>query len=377
MARAGSAAALATAGGAGYHVGGGPSTMLAAVLREAGRPMEVERLRMPRPKAGEVLLKTRACGVCHTDLHVIKSEQPFPVPCVLGHEVSGEVVELGPSTDPGTARRRGNEDLCETFFAYNRGKGTLYDGETRLFLADSGAPISMYSMGGLAEYCVVPATAVAALPQSLPYAESAILGCAFFTAYGAMRNAADMRAGDSVAVIGAGGIGSSCLQMARAFGGHTIIAVDIDGAKLEKAKDLGASHVINAMEEDVVQRIKEITGGFGVDIAVEALGRKNTFMQAVAAVRDGGKAVMVGIAPVGVTAEVEIARIVRRKIQILGSYGARARSDLPVLLGLVESGLLDVAAAVSQARRLEEAAETYQALDQGQILGRAIVDFGE
>eukprot|EP00850_Spirogloea_muscicola_P018730 SM000175S03277 [mRNA] locus=s175:53706:56333:+ [translate_table: standard] len=429
MARAGGAGVLAPASGAGYHVGGGPSTMLAAVLREAGRPMEVERLRMPRPKAGEVLLKTRACGVCHTDLHVIKSEQPFPMPCVLGHEVSGEVVELGPGTDPGTARRRvghltttkrascpshneqlycqyvwlegrlplgsravgafimpcggcffctkGNEDLCETFFAYNRGKGTLYDGETRLFLADSGAPISMYSMGGLAEYCVVPATAVAALPQSLPYAESAVLGCAFFTAYGAMRNAADMRAGDSIAVIGAGGVGSSCLQMARAFGGHTIIAVDIDGAKLEKAKGLGASHVINAMEEDVVQRIKEITGGLGVDIAVEALGRKNTFMQAVAAVRDGGKAVMVGIAPVGVTAEVEIARIVRRKIQIVGSYGARARSDLPVLLGLVESGLLDVAAAVSQARRLEEAAETYQALDQGQILGRAIVDFGE
>ncbi|KAJ7522370.1 hypothetical protein O6H91_18G008400 [Diphasiastrum complanatum] len=213
-----------------YLVGGGPSTMKAAVFWEAGKPLTIEDMRIPRPKVGEVLLKTRACGLCHSDLHVIKKDQHFPTPVVLGHEVTGEVLEHGPSTDPATIQRlpvgahvvgafimpcggcfyciRSQEDLCETFFKYSRGKGALYDGETRLFLANTGKPIHMYSMGGLAEYCVVPANALAVLPSSLPYSESSIMGCAIFTAYGALKNAADMRAGETIAVIGTGGVGS-------------------------------------------------------------------------------------------------------------------------------------------------------------------------
>jgi succinate semialdehyde reductase (NADPH) len=181
------------------------------------------------------------------------------------------------------------------------GKGALYDGTTRLYRKD-GTPVAMYSMAGLAEYSVVPATAVFGLPESVNHVDASILGCAIFTAYGA---------GESIAVVGTGGVGANCLQISRAFGGDKIIAIDIADDKLKAMKSLGATHTINALKENVVDRIKEITGGRGVDIAVEALGRPDTFKQAIDAVVDGGRAVMVGIAPGGVMAPVEITRIVR------------------------------------------------------------------
>ncbi|BBM98128.1 succinate semialdehyde reductase (NADPH) [Marchantia polymorpha subsp. ruderalis] len=379
-----------------YLMGSERNTMRAAVLWEPKKPMTIEDLKMPRPQTGEVLIRTKACGVCHSDLHVIKADQPYPSPVVLGHEITGEVVEHGPHTDEATRKRlplggrvvgafimpcggcffcvKGEEDLCETFFKYNRGMGGLYDGTTRLYQASTGKPIFMYSMGGLAEYCVVPAHAVAPLAPTLPYNESAIIGCAVFTAYGAMKNAADMRAGETVAVIGTGGVGSSCLQVARAFGGRQVIAVDVNEKKLENATKMGATHTVNASSESVVDRIREITGGRGVDIAIEALGNPKTFIQATQAVRDGGRAVMVGLAPAGVTAGVDISKLVRRKVKIIGSYGGRARQDLPTIITLAEMGFLKIESAVTKICSLEEADATYAAMDKGEITGRAVVD---
>lgn len=379
-----------------HLVGSLPSSMRAAVFWEPGRRMTIEELQMPRPKAGEILIKTKACGVCHSDLHIIKNDQPFPIPAVLGHEVTGEVVEHGKLTDAATINRfpigarvvgafimpcggcfycvKGQEDLCETFFKYSRGQGTLYDGETRLFLRNTGKPIHMYSMGGLADYCVVPANGLAVLPESVPFSESAILGCATFTAYGALKNAADMRAGETIAIIGAGGVGSSCLQLARAFGGRKIIAVDINDKKLEKARALGATHTINGAKESVPEKIKEMTDGRGVDIAVEALGNPKTFVQATLAIRDGGKAVIVGLAPMGGVAEIDLVRLVRRQVRIIGSYGARARQDLPTILGLADMGVFDIKSSVTEKHTLEEADQVFAALDKGEILGRAIIE---
>ncbi|XP_077231738.1 groES-like zinc-binding alcohol dehydrogenase family protein [Tasmannia lanceolata] len=379
-----------------YHLNGGSSFMRGTVFWEPNKPLTIEEFHMPRPKAGEILIKTKACGVCHSDLHVIKGELPFASPCVVGHEITGEVVEHGEHTDNGVIKRfpigshvvgafimpcgncffcvKGQEDMCEAFFAYNRAKGTLYDGETRLFLRSNGKPVYMYSMGGLAEYCVVPANALAVLPNSLPYTESAILGCAVFTAYGAMRHAADLRAGDAIAVIGIGGVGSSCLQIARAFGAAEIIAVDVHDEKLQNAKILGATHTVNAMKEDAVDRIKEITGGMGVDIAVEALGKPQTFLQCTQSVRDGGKAVMIGLAASNVLGEVDITRLVRRQIKIIGSYGARARQDLPLVVKLAETGIFNLNAAVSRKCKFEEAGKAYEDLDSGNIVGRAVVE---
>eukprot|EP00262_Sarcandra_glabra_P021292 TRINITY_DN8917_c0_g1_i1.p1 TRINITY_DN8917_c0_g1~~TRINITY_DN8917_c0_g1_i1.p1 ORF type:complete len:442 (+),score=67.55 TRINITY_DN8917_c0_g1_i1:69-1328(+) len=380
----------------GYHLNNGPSFMRGAVFWEPNKSLTIEEFHMPRPRAGEILIKTKACGVCHSDLHVMKGELPFASPCVVGHEITGEVVDHGAHTDSGIIQRfpvgahvvgafimpcgncfycvKGQEDLCEPFFAYNRAKGTLYDGETRLFLRSNGKPVYMYSMGGLAEYCVVPANALAVLPNSLPYTESAILGCAVFTAYGALKHAADLHAGDSIAVIGIGGVGSSCLQIARAFGVSEIIAVDVQDEKLHNAKMLGATHTINAKKEDAVNKIKEITGGKGVDIAVEALGRPLTFSQCTQSVRDGGKAVMIGLTASSAIGEVDINRLVRRQIKIIGSYGARARQDLPQVVKLAETGIFNLGAAVSRKCKFEEANQAYQDLNDGKIVGRAVVE---
>ncbi|KAK6944280.1 Alcohol dehydrogenase, N-terminal [Dillenia turbinata] len=382
---------------ASYHVSGGPSYMRGAVYwGDPTKPLQIEELQIPRPKAGELLIKTKACGVCHSDLHVLKGELPFASPCVVGHEITGEVVEHGPLTENAIKNRfpigarvvgafimpcgscffcsRGQDDLCEPFFTYNRAKGTLYDGETRIFFRDSGKPVYMYSMGGLADYCVVPAHGLTILPNTLPYIESAILGCAVFTAYGAMAHAAEVHPGDSVAVIGIGGVGSSCLQIARAFGASEIIAVDVQPDKLLNATALGATHTVNAREEDVVEKIREITGGKGVDIAVEALGKPQTFSQCALSVRPGGKAVMIGLAKAGSVGEVDINHLVRRQVKVIGSYGARARQDLPKLIRLAETGIFNLSTAVSQIRKFEEAGHAFQDLDKGKIVGRAVVE---
>jgi Zn-dependent alcohol dehydrogenase len=326
----------------------------------------------------------------------MKGEIPFVTPCVLGHEITGEVVDHGKLTNAKIIARypvgsqvvgafimpcgnciycsKGHDDLCQDFFAYNRAKGTLYDGETRLFLRNNRKPVFMYSMGGMAEYCVVPANGLTSLPKSLPYTESAILGCAVFTAYGAMAHAAKIRAGDSIAVIGIGGVGSSCLQIARAFGASDIIAVDVNDEKLQNAKNFGATHTVNAIKEDAVERIREITGGMGVDVAVEALGKPQTFLQCTQSVKDGGKAVMIGLSQAGAVGEIDINRLVRRKIQVIGSYGGRARQDLPKVVKLAESGIFNLKDAVSKKYTFEQADEAFNDLNQGKIVSRAVVE---
>src|ERR1043166_4145726 len=209
-------------------------TMKDAVLDSAPGGIRIEEIPVPEPRAGEVLVRVKACGVCHTDLHVMKAEVAFPTPAVLGHEISGTIEALGPGVNGpavGTAVASafimpcgfcrfcgvGRDDLCENFFALNRLKGALYDGTSRL-RRSNGSPIAMYSMAGLAEYAVVPATDVFPLPNGLPLEESAVLGCAVFTAYGAVRHAADLKGGERIAVVATGGVGLNIVQIAKAFG---------------------------------------------------------------------------------------------------------------------------------------------------------------
>jgi S-(hydroxymethyl)glutathione dehydrogenase/alcohol dehydrogenase len=367
--------------------------MRAAVLESPKTDLKIEEIAVPEPRAGEVLVKLTACGVCHTDLHVIKDETPFPTPAVLGHEITGTVEALGPGLEDraedlqvgtrvaasfimpcGTCQYcvRGRDDLCERFFALNRLKGVLYDGETRLFRKD-GSPLAMYSMGGHAEYAVVPATDIFPLPESLPAEESAILGCAVFTAYGAVRHTADLRAGERVAVVAVGGVGSNVVQIAKAFGASQIIVVDIVQEKLDVARQLGATDVVNGAEENAAERVKELTDGEGVDVAFEVLGRPETFTQAAGMMRDGGRMVAVGTAPGKTTAPIEITQLVRRSQRIIGSYGARTRTDMPEILSLVARGFLNPKETVAQKFSLEEADAAYKTLDRGEIPGRAVL----
>src|SRR5690606_26973821 len=139
------------------------------------------------------------------------------------------------------------------------------------------------------------------------------------------------------------------------------------------ARALGATHVVNSSRENAVERIREFTDGRGVDIAIEALGRPETFVTAIESVRDGGRAVMVGIAPAGVTAPIDITRLVRRKVEVAGSYGGRTRIDMPAVVAMTQRGRIDVRSPITRRYSLEEAAIAYQALDAGEIIGRAIV----
>jgi S-(hydroxymethyl)glutathione dehydrogenase/alcohol dehydrogenase len=366
-------------------------TMRAAILEEAPGRLHIEEVAMPEPLTGEVLVKNAACGVCHTDLHVMKAEVAFPTPCVLGHETSGVVVALGPGVEgpaPGTAVASafimpcglcpacgaGRDDLCERFFSMNRLRGTLYDGTTRLRRTD-GRTLAMYSQAGMAEYSVIPATDVFPIPANLPVPESAVFGCAVFTAYGAVRHAANLAAGERVAVVAAGGVGLNIVQVARAFGASQIIAIDVRDDKLEMARQLGATDTINAASGDVTRQVKALTDGRGADVAFEALGRPETFVQAFDIIRDGGRMVPVGIAAGRTTAPVEITRLVRRGLRIVGSFGARTRADMPEILRLASLGAFRPESVITNRFSLEQADVAYQTLSRGEIVGRALVVF--
>ena len=344
---------------------------------------------------------------------------------LIGHEVVGEVVAIGKGTHEVMAKRllnkkvvgsfimpclscaacdRGEEEMCYNFFEHNRKSGHLYDGKTRLFRGNDEnrntvkEPVAMYSMGGLAEYCVTPISSVSPIPMSLlddaknngddrTINNLSIVGCAIFTAYGAVHNTAKLRKGESCCIMGVGGIGSSIIQIAKAAGASTIIAVDISDDKLSLAAKLGATHFINAngkQMDKVNEEIKEIfanghavgaSGGVnGVDVCFEALGRGNTVNAAINAVRDGGRAVIIGLSHPEDFGSFQITHIVRRQIKIFGSYGARATSDLPAIMKLIAEGELDVNSTISRRFSLDNVDDAYKLLQRGEIVGRAIIE---
>ena len=358
-----------------------PETMRAAVLRDHDEGLRVETIRTPRPKAGEVLIKVAACGLCHSDLHVIGGAIAFPLPAVLGHEVTGTLVEVGQNVAGGflmpcgqcDACASGHDELCGPFFDLNRLKGLLYDGTTRLATLE-GDPISMYSMGGLAEYAVVPSTSVTPVPERIDLVPAAILGCAAMTGYGAVRRGADLRFGETVAVIATGGVGTNIVQIARAFGAAQVIAIDVSDDKLAPMPGYGATAVVNSVTHDAREEVLRLTGGTGVDVAFEALGIPATWKTALDVLADGGRMVPIGLGAGVQTAEVEINRTVRRSQSILGSYGARTRQDLPAVVDLAARGVINYKDVVSRRFPLSEAGAGYEALRNHRIQGRAVVD---
>jgi succinate semialdehyde reductase (NADPH) len=365
--------------------------MRAAVLFEYGkadkRLLKIQQVNISKPKINEVLIKVLATGVCHSDLHVIEGRTPMPLPCVCGHEIYGVVEDVGPYVT--TVNRgdyvvaafiwpcgkcyncaNGQENLCEAM-SMIRPKGVLYDGTTRLSLPD-GSPVYIFLGGGFAEYAIIPETGVKVLPKELRKETSAILGCAILTGYGAVVESGKVRVGESVAVFGAGGVGASIVQLSKVVNASQIIAIDILDKKLEWAKEFGATDVINSKETDVVKAIKELTNGRGVDVAFEVVGSADTTYQAAESVRVGGRVVLVGLMPVGSTAPIHSARIVRSGIQIIGSYGGKTRTALPRIFELVRKGLIEVDKFVMKRWKLEEVNEAFLALSKGEVI-RSIV----
>lgn len=370
-----------------------PSTMKAAVLVDGEPRLEIMQIAVPQPRPGEALVRISSCGVCHTDLHVMRSEVAFPRPAVLGHEISGTIVAFGDGSSESAnlaigdtvigafimpctkcaACRAGRDDLCKAFFEQNRLNGTLYDGESRLRMPD-GSFLAMYSMGGLAEYAVIPVSALAMMPDSLDQTAAAVLGCAAFTAYGAVVRAGRVQSGDAVAVVAVGGVGSSIIQMARAAGASRIIAVDVADDKLQSAMRLGATDLVNSRDVDAVQRVRELTDGAGVSVAFEALGNPITFQQSIGMLADGGRMVAVGISAGNTAVEVPITQLVRRGYTLTGSFGARTRVDLPEVVRLAEHGDFNLDGLVTRRYALDDADAAYQALARSEITGRAVID---
>lgn len=364
-------------------------SMLAAVVDAPNSSISIERLPIPAPGRGEILVKVAACGACHTDLHVMNGEYPFPYPCVLGHEVAGHVAQLGAGVENfsvgdrvvvsfvmpcGTCSpcARGHDNLCEKFFALNRAQGLLYDGTTRLS-RPNGQELAMFSAAGLAEYAVVPATSVFVVPDHVPLESASILGCSILTAYGAIRHAADLKGGQTVAVVASGGVGLAIVQLSRAFGANRVIAIDVAQSKLDTAKRLGATDVINSAEVDPVEAVRQLTSGRGVDAAFEALGSPRTLEQAFMMTADGGSAVLVGVGSGDAAASIPLTYLLRHQIRLIGSYGGRPRTDMPVLLSMVASGQLNLDASISLQKPLADAESVYHQLAAGGITGRAII----
>lgn len=342
----------------------------AAVLRAPGLPVSVEEVELDPPRAGEVLVRVAAAGVCHSDVRLADGELgPDRWPMVLGHEGAGVVEEVGAGVThvapgdhvafcfvPACRACRfclaGKPNLCEPA-ALNALRGTLLDGTSRLRLPDGTALQHGLLTACFAERAVVAAGGAVPIPRELPLWQAALLGCGVVTGMGAVRNVARVQPGDAVAVLGCGGVGLQVIAGARIAGATTIVAVDRVPEKLELARARGATHTVDATDEKPVSTIRRLTGG-GVDIAFEVVGRPETIRLAWGALRPGGTAVVVGLAPLGVEASVPAIEFLTDKSLRGTFYGSGdPAAELPDLARLALSGELDLAGVVTGLDTLE------------------------
>jgi S-(hydroxymethyl)glutathione dehydrogenase/alcohol dehydrogenase len=332
------------------------TSIRAAVLREFGQPLVVEELELDPPRGGELLVRMAASGVCHSDLHVAQGIHPTALPVVLGHEGAGVVEEVGAGVvglAPGDqvlltwlpycghCRQcaRGWPNRCENTAWYD---STMEDGTCRFHRpGPGGQPVHHYNTSSFAERSVVPARTAVKVDADLPLGELALMGCAVMTGVGAALNTANVRPGDTVAVVGCGGVGLNVVQGARIAGAVAIVAVDVVDGKLELARELGATAVVNAGEKDPVQAVRELVPG-GVDHAFEALGRAETIETALALTGRGGQAVLIGMAPPHARVGLDALTMTLEERCVRGSwYGSCVPlRDIPLLVELYRGGQL-------------------------------------
>lgn len=363
--------------------------MKAAVLREGARALAIEDLQQEPPRAGEVLVRVGAAGICASDLHVIHGTATIPLPCVLGHEGAGTVEAVGSgvtSVAPGqrvilsfvspcgqcTQCRTGHPQLCDT----NALTGPRqYDGTTRLRDASGGEIFQMSKIGVFSERLVAPAQACYPLPDGVPMSVAALMGCSVPTGFGSVVNAPGIRPGVTVAIFGAGGVGLHAVQAARMLHASRIIAVDLGESKLEFAARLGATDRVDAAAEDPVAAIQALTGG-GVDYAFDTFGSAETTRQAVDSLAKNGTAVIVGLAPLGERAGIDLVDLVRRQKHVVGAYygSASPHETFRTVLDLYLKGDLRVDEIVQRSYSLDQINEAFDALDRGE-LGRGVVVF--
>jgi len=363
----------------------------AAVLFEGQRKLSIEQVDVPEPRTGEVLVHMAAGGVCHSDLHVMKGDLSAPLPAILGHEGSGVVAAVGPGVSDVQSGDHvvplwrlscgeceyctgGRPALCTAGIEIRR-TGTLPGGGTGFSL--NGKEIKRFGgVSTFSEYSVIPEKALLRIPKDFPLDRAALLGCAVITGFGAVVNAAQVRAGSIVAVFGAGGVGLNVIQTAALAGAGAIIAVDLKDNKLEYALRFGATHTVNGSRGNVVEQVRALTGGRGVDYAFEVVGLPATMRQAFDVLARRGVAVVVGIGPTTAEVSIPVIPLAWEDRTLMGSlYGsARPRIDILKLIELYRAKKLKLDELLTRTYPLEHINEAYEALERGEV-ARSVVLF--
>ncbi len=336
--------------------------MKAVRLIRPGARLEMQEVPVPRAGLRDVLIRIKAAGICHSDAHYRAGKsRVHPLPLTLGHEVAGIIEETGAEV----SRLKPGDRVCVHYLATCGDCAYCNEGSEQF--CDTAEMIGKYRDGGYAEYIRMPARSVFALPEEIPFEQGAIMMCSSATSLHALIKAR-MRAGETVAVFGVGGLGISAVQLARAFGARAVYAVDIQPGKLELAKSLGAVP-IDASKGDAVEEIRRLTGGRGVDVALELIGLPLTMQQAVKSLAIKGRAMLVGITEKNFELSPYL-DILGKEAEIIGVSDHLA-SELPLLIEWVRTGRVHLSKVVTQTVPLDAGAIN-DTLDQLEKFGEAV-----
>ncbi len=358
--------------------------MKAAVLTEMNTPVTIQDVPQIPVGPKDALVRVDAAGVCHSDLTVMRGGTNVSLPLIMGHEGAGTVMEVGSmvsSVKPGDRVisafipvcgkcwfcLRGQTNLCQNIFEMR----TAPRGKT-----NGGGPLWTHTgLGTFADYMTIDESMMVKVQTDLPAEQLALIGCGVTTGVGAVINTAKVEPGSSVAVIGCGGVGQSIIQGARIAGAAHIFAVDPVAMKRTTALGLGATDGIDPAQGDPVEQVRSLTDGRGVDYAFEAIGFPTTIVQGYEMVRRGGAVVVVGMASSDAIVSFPAQELFRQEKRILGCYygSAAVRRDFPRLIGLVETGRLDVGSMVSRRIHLDEVNDAFRAMEAGEVIRSVIM----
>ena len=358
-----------------------PHSVRAVVARAKGEPVTMEVIEIPDPGPGEVLVTVQACGVCHTDLHYREGAINDDFPFLLGHEAAGTVEEVG---DGVTNVAVGDfvvlnwRAVCGQCRSCLRGRPwycfATHNATQKMTL--DGAELSpALGIGAFAEKTLVAAGQATKVNPAAPPEVAGLIGCGVMAGLGAAMNTGGVGRGDSVAVFGCGGVGDAAIAGSRLAGAHTIIAVDIDDRKLDIARNFGATHTVNSTNEDPIEAIRGLTGGNGVDVAIEAVGLPSTYEQAFYSRDLAGTVVLVGVPNPEMKVELPMIEVFGRGGTLKSSwYGDCLPSrDFPMLIDLYLQGRLDLDRFVSETIALDEVEEAFHAMERGEVLRSVVV----
>ncbi|WP_354637587.1 S-(hydroxymethyl)mycothiol dehydrogenase [Kitasatospora camelliae] len=353
------------------------------IARSKGAPVEVTTVVVPDPGPGEAVVKVQACGVCHTDLHYREGGINDDFPFLLGHEAAGVVESVGEGVTevaPGDYVILNWRAVCGRCRACKRGRPwycfDTHNAKQKMTLTDGTELSPALGIGAFAEKTLVAAGQCTKVDPAASPAAAGLLGCGVMAGLGAAINTGGVGRGDSVAVIGCGGVGSAAVLGSRLAGAARIIAVDLDARKLDGARSLGATHTVDSSATDPVEAIRELTGGHGADVVIDAVGRPETFRQAFYARDLAGTAVLVGVPTPEMQLDLPLLDVFGRGGALKSSwYGdCLPDRDFPMLIDLYLQGRLDLDAFVSETIPLDGVEQAFQRMHKGEVL-RSVVLF--